>query len=227
MNTKQNTELPYERFFACGASALTNAELLAIILRTGTGGASALDLARKVLTVKDAENTGLRILWDADLRELTSIGGIGEVKAVKLLCLGEIARRLAGEKAQASLSFEKPSSVAASYMERMRHLSREQALLLMLDNKLRLVKESVLSVGTVRAVFFSPREIFMEALRAGAVNIILLHNHPSGDPSPSGEDIRVTKTISEGAALLEIPLLDHIIIGDGTYYSMKESGVLN
>lgn len=217
-------ELPYERFLQYGAQALTNAELLAIILRTGTGGTSALDLARQIL---EQGNGRLSALHDLDLKDLTALRGIGTVKAVKILSLAELAARLAREKGEERLVFTSPGSVAACYMERLRHEKREVLLLLMLDTRMALIREEVLTRGTVNAAIVSPRDVFMRALKAGAVNIILLHNHPSGDPSPSRADLAVTDQIRKAGALLDIRLRDHLIIGDLCYYSMKEEGKLD
>ena len=219
-------EMPYERFMAYGAASLTNAELIAVILRTGTSGASAVDLARRVLEIRAPGREALSVLYDLTLEDLISIRGIGQVKAVKLLCLAELSRRLYREGARPSLVFTSPDTVARYYMEQLRHERQETVLLLLLDNAMALIREETLSIGTVNAALVSPREIFIRAVRAGAVHIILLHNHPSGDPTPSREDIRVTRKILEAGEMLEIRLADHLVIGDRCYTSMKEAGYL-
>ena len=219
-------ELPYERFLACGAGSLTNAELLAVILRTGTANVSATALARQILTKHDPDNTGLSVLYDLNMKDLMEIRGIGQVKAVKLLCLAELSKRLSMEKASKKLSFSSPEAVAHYYMEMMRHEKQERALLLLLDNKMALIREVTLTIGTVNSTLLSPRDIFMRALREGAVSIILLHNHPSGDPTPSRMDIEMTNQIQLAGDLLEIQLADHLIIGDNCFVSMRESGYL-
>lgn len=224
--TKKAVLPPYEKFLKHGPEALNEAELLAIILRTGTPKCSALELAGKVLSLFQGREGGLNGLHHISLKELMDIPGIGEVKAVKLKCIAELSIRMAKERAAVSLSFRSPSTVAEYYMETMRHEEKEKVLLLLLDNKLQLIEEYVVSVGTVNASLLSSRDVFMKALRCGAANLMLLHNHPSGDPSPSKQDIFITKKIKEAGELMDIPLTDHIILGDGCYISLKEAALL-
>ncbi|NBJ91420.1 RadC family protein [Parablautia muri] len=219
-------ELPYEKFLSLGANALTEAELLAIILRTGTKNCPALELAQKVLSLAGGKGDKLNCLHHLTLRELQDIPGIGEVKAVKIKCLSELAMRMAREKAANVLHFDMPNTVADYYMERMRHQEKEIILLLLLDNKLKLIEEYMISLGTVRASLLSAREVFLEAFKCRASNLILLHNHPSGEPKPSPLDIDVTRKIKDAGELMDIPLIDHIILGDGCYISMKEEDLL-
>ncbi|MBR3366839.1 MAG: DNA repair protein RadC [Lachnospiraceae bacterium] len=224
-----NKELPYERFLEHGAQSLTDAELIAIILRTGVRDASATEVAQRVLAAAGPAETageGLLPLYDLTMEQLLAVRGIGKVKAVKLLALSEIAQRMARARRIRTVSFTDPASIASLYMERLRHEHCEKALLLLLDNHLQLRGEITLSTGTSDRTLMPVRELFGHALRAGASGIILLHNHPSGDPSPSEEDIRVTARIEEAGRLLEIPLLDHIIIGDLRYASLREEGYL-
>ena len=157
----------------------------------------------------------------------SAIPGIGEVKAVKLLCLSEIARRIVREKIRTQQNFDSPGTIAEYYMESMRHLETEQTVLLHFDSKMALLGEDIMTKGTVNGALISPREIFIQALRRGAVRIVLLHNHPSGDPRPSNEDIASTRQIKKAGELLGIALTDHIIIGDLCYCSLKEMGFLN
>ena len=225
---KYDTEksvMPYEKFMTHGASALTEAELLAIILRTGTKNYSALDLAQKILSIAGQEK-GLNSLHHLSLEELMEIPGIGEVKAVKVKCLAELAVRMARERAAQTLRFDTPHTVADYYMEIMRHQEKEIVLLLLLDNKLKLIEEYMISMGTVKASLLSPREVFVQALKCRACYLMLLHNHPSGDPHPSRQDIVITQKIKEAGELMDIPLLDHIIVGDGCYISLKEEEIL-
>ena len=220
-------EQPYERFLACGAQSLTNAELVGIILRTGTKGVTAVELGRRVLEIHDPEGGSLSALPRLTMEELRALPGIGEVKAVKLLCLSEIARRIVREKIRRQPRLDKPDLIAEYYMESMRHLETEQTVLLHFDSKMALLGEDVLTTGTVNGALISPREIFIQALRRGAVRIVLLHNHPSGDPAPSREDIESTRLIKRAGELLGIGLTDHIIIGDLCYCSLKEMGILS
>ena len=218
--------MPYERFLSCGASSLTNAELLAIILRTGTRDKNAVQLSREILGFFEQGACDLSALHRLTLEDLKSIPGIGEVKAVKILSLAEISRRLVRERASSRLVFSSPSAVADYYMEQLRHLETETAVLVLLDNRMALLREEVLSLGTVNCTLLSPREIFLRALRWGAVNIMLLHNHPSGDPTPSGMDVEITKRICNAGQILGIQLIDHLIIGDLSYISLREYGCI-
>ncbi len=224
---KENREeKPYERFDLFGAESLTDAELLAIILRTGTKGSDAVDLSRKVLELGKYPRTGFLGLYDADLEDLEKITGIGKVKAIKLKALAEISRRMHEARLAEGLNVSNASSVAAYYMERMRHNKCEKVMLLSIDSKGKVLRESEISRGSVNRSLASVRSIMMEALDAEAVHLILMHNHPSGDPAPSKDDNELTKKLSESCKLMEIPLLDHIIIGDNLYFSYNESGLL-
>lgn len=213
------SERPYEKCMTYGAGSLSDAELLAAILGTGTHGKSALGLAREMLYQKQEEK-GILGLLQLEEKQLQKIPGIGKSKAARLLCIFEFARRISKETARKQLDFAQPKSVADYYMEDMRHLKQEQLLLIMLDGKNRLVRDKILFKGTVNQSLANPREIFLEALRAEAVFILLLHNHPSGDTTPSRADILMTRQIKEAGDLLGIRLLDHIIIGDRAYTSL-------
>ena len=169
---------------------------------------------------------GLNSLHHISLAELMEIPGIGEVKAVKIKCLAELAVRMAKEKAAASLRFDFPETVADFYMEKLRHQEKEIILLLLLDNKLNLIEEYMVSMGTARASLLSAREVFIEALKCRACHLMLMHNHPSGDPHPSSQDIAITRKIKEAGELMDIPLIDHIILGDNCYMSLKEEDLL-
>lgn len=218
------TERPYEKCEQHGAGQLSDAELLAVIIRSGSRKLRASEVAGQILGCSK-EHTGLLGLNYTTMQELMQIEGIGRVKAIQLLCVAELARRMAKAGKNRGVSFKAPDSVAGYYMQDMRCLNREQILLLMLDSKNQLIKDIVLSSGTVNASFSEPREIFLTSLKHGAVSIILLHNHPSGDPTPSREDLMTTRRIQEAGQLIGIPLMDHIIIGDNTYVSLREKGV--
>lgn len=224
---QQINEQPYERFLQSGPRSLTNAELLGIILRTGTKGVSAVELGRRVLRLHDPEGNSLSSLPQLNMEELQSIPGIGEVKAVKLLCLSEIARRIVREKVHRAQRFSCADEIADYFMEEMRHLQTERTVVLHLDSKMAFLGEDTLTVGTVNGSLICAREIFIKALERHAVQIVLLHNHPSGDPSPSSEDISVTQQIRKAGEILGIRLCDHIIIGDLCYCSLREMGLLN
>lgn len=218
------SERPYEKCEMYGPQYLSDAELLAVILKTGSKGLRAIDLAVNVLNYSKS-NPGLKGLNYLTKKELTKIKGIGRVKAIQLLCLTELTKRMAKEVHKDNLRFTTPQSIADFYMQDMRHLPREQVMLLMLDSKNKLIKDTVISSGSVNLSIVPVREILIQALKEDAVNMILVHNHPSGDPSPSPEDIRVTKRLKEAGDLIGITLMDHIIIGDNKYISLKEQGL--
>ena len=217
---------PYEKFKELGAGALSNEELLAIILRTGTTNRPALKVAEEVLNTKDAYDGKLMGLYHKSLKALMEIEGIGEVKAIKLKCLTELSIRMAKERFENRPIFQTPEDIAEYYMEACLHLEVEKVFLLCLDNQLRLMKECELSKGTINTSLISPREIFIEALKAKAVHILLIHNHPSGDPYPSRADIQISKKVMEAGEFMDIRLLDHIIIGDHSYVSLKEQKLI-
>ncbi len=218
------SERPYEKCQKYGASFLSDAELLAVIIRTGTRNLKSIDLAVQILNLSKVY-PGLKGLNYLTMNELTQVPGIGKVKAIEILCVAELTKRMAKENHRDSLKLVTPKSVADYYMQDMRHLTQEKILLIMLDTKNRIIKDQFISKGTVNASIMPTREIFVCAQKHEAVNIILLHNHPSGDPSPSGEDIRITRRISEAGSIVGITLMDHIIIGDNRYISLKEQGI--
>lgn len=224
---KQGSEnMPYEKFIRFGPESLTESELLAIILRTGTKEKNALELAEEVLSLADGNRTGLLGLYDISLDRLIRVKGIGQVKAVKIKCLTELAMRINTASAKDGMIIRQPSTIADYFMEKLRHRKKECVVVACLDAKGALLKEILLSSGSVKMSLISPRDVFIEALRYEAVNIILIHNHPSGDPTPSSCDIQITKQISEMGNKIDIPLLDHIIIGDNCYTSFKEMGYI-
>lgn len=225
INEIYKEERPYEKCLEHGAVSLTDTELLAVLLRTGVKGLDVLELAKYILGPNCGEQ-GILNIHNLTLEELKSIKGIGTVKAVQILCLSEFAKRLAKANAKEGLVFSLPSSIAEYYMEEMRHQKQEHMKLLMLNTKSKLLGECDISKGTVNASLISPRELFIEALNKQAVSIILLHNHPSGDPTPSKTDILLTKRVKEAGDLIGIELLDHIIIGDNCYISFAEKELL-
>lgn len=213
---------PYEKYKLFGAEALSDEELLAIIIRTGTKDCDSLAIAENVLASFD--DNSLLGLYHCHWKELLKIAGIGEVKAIKLLCIAELSRRLTKTSFATKLQYTSPATVANYYMESLRHLEKEKVVLLCLDKKMGLLSEIDISIGTVSEAMLSPREIFLSALEYHAVHIIILHNHPSGDPSPSNADLQITMKIYKLGRMMNIPLMDHIIIGDNRYYSFRESG---
>ena len=216
-----DSERPYEKCMKYGAEYLSDAELLAVIFRTGTKGKTSIELAQQVLC---GGNQNLLNLYEYDHQKLMMIPGIGKTKAIQLKCIAEISRRIAKTKRKQSLVFDNPASIANYYMEDFRHKKKEHFLMCMFDSKCQFLGDRLLSIGSVNASFVSPREIFIEALDAHAVMIVLLHNHPSGQPQPSPQDEQITNRVAECGKLLQIELADHIIVGDNQYYSFREKG---
>lgn len=221
------SERPYEKCIRKGESTLSDSELLSVILRCGTRGSNSLSLANDILNyMQQSPYPGLLGILHCSVSDLMRIRGIGKVKAVQLKCIGELSKRIATAAARTQLSFHMPDSIARYYMERLRHEEQELMICMMLDNKNHLLGEQLLSMGTVNATLISPREIFIQALKYHAVSLILVHNHPSGDPAPSKCDAEITERICQAGELLGIRVLDHIIIGDQRYVSFREQGMM-
>jgi len=214
--------MPYERFLKYGAGSLTDAELLAIIVRTGTSDNTPIDIGRQILRMSGKYEDGLSGLCRLSIDEIMSVPGIGKVKAIKLKCIAEISRRIAKARSFQKLQMVSPSSIADYYMEGMRHYEKEHVILLCFNQQFKLICDEEISVGTVNSALLSPREIFISAVKNRAVNIVLLHNHPGGDPNPSEADIGMTRKIKTAGDIIDINLRDHIIIGDQSYYSFLE-----
>ena len=213
------SERPYEKCQKYGVKSLSDAELLAVIIKSGTKNKRSIDLAMQVLGV-DGED-GLAGMCRLTFEDLTKIKGVGTVKALQILCTIELSRRIAKASLGERYIFDSAEAIAAYYMEVLRHLKQEHLILLMLDTKNQLIADSMITKGTVNATMISPREIFIEAIKHEAVNIILVHNHPSGHPEPSQADIEITKNIASVGKLLGIHLLDHIIIGNRCYETLS------
>lgn len=218
-------EQPYEKFQLSGPEQLSDAELLAIILRTGTKGVSSVSLAEDILNLSTQEK-GLHSLQYLSINELMHLKGVGQVKAVQIKCIGELSRRIAKSTARKKLNFQDPETIASYYMEDLRHQEQEMLFLMMLDTQNALLGDLMISKGTVNASLISPREIFLTALKFQAVHIVLVHNHPSGNPTPSQEDIRITKRIQLAGEMLGVHLIDHIIIGDRNFCSLCKEQLL-
>ena len=219
------SERPYEKCLAHGPAYLSDAELLAVILRCGSQGQNSLDLAIQ-LVMHYQKSGGIAGICHASVNDLMSVRGVGRVKAVMLQCIGELARRIVHSEVKETLRLTDPASVASYFMEDMRHLEQEEVIAAFFNTKGRMIGSKVISRGTVNASLVTPREVFAEALREKAVYLILLHNHPSGDPEPSREDYLLTDRMAEAGTLMHIPLYDHIIIGNRCYISLLERGYL-
>jgi len=225
MKDLPESERPYEKCESCGAASLSDAELLAIILRTGAKGKKAIDTACELLNIDD-RFPGLEGLARLDRASFTGVSGIGRVKALQLEAVCELARRISRIRYKEREVFDSASLVAEYYMTTMRDLRQEELHIMMLDTRNSLIREKCLTVGTVNASLIDPREIFITALENRAVSIILVHNHPSGNVSPSEQDLDSTKRVRESGRLIGIALLDHLIIGNMNYISLRESGYL-
>jgi DNA repair protein RadC len=213
---------PRERMLRCGADALSNSELLAILLRTGTASESAIHVAQRVLR----ETKGLRQLASIHVDELTKIRGIGPAKAVQILAGIELGRRLASARLEDTVTIRSPQDASVLLMEEMRYLRKEHFVCLFLNTKNHVLGRETLSIGSLNASIVHPREVFLAAIQRSSASIICAHNHPSGDPTPSREDIDMTARLAEAGRLVGIEVLDHLIIGDGSFVSLKEQGLM-
>jgi DNA repair protein RadC len=214
---------PYEKYEHYGVQSLSDAELLAIFLRSGTKGCNSIETAAHILAISGNSLTGLYTLSEAQLQK---IPGIGKVKSIQLKCIAELSLRISKAKKVTGVKLNDPRSVADYYMESMRHKEEEHIILAMFNSAGRLIKEMEVAVGSVNAAYITPREIFRHALNAGAVSLILLHNHPSGDVHPSEEDIAFTKRVVASGKMIGIPLNDHLIIGENCFFSFCEHDLI-
>ncbi|NLY85042.1 MAG: DNA repair protein RadC [Tissierellia bacterium] len=217
------TERPREKLYNYGPKALSNEELLAIIIRTGNKEDTAIDLARRLLSKDDR---GLVSLRDTTLQELMETKGIGKCKAAQILAAIEIGKRINYLDALSKVKINEPSTIANLYMDEMRYLQKEHFRVVLLDTKNQIIVTEEISVGTLNASIVHPRDVFRAAIKRNANSIILIHNHPSGDPTPSNEDINITKRLLEAGNLIGIKVLDHIIIGDNKYISFREKNII-
>lgn len=213
---------PRERLLRVGSSHLSNQELLAILIGTGTKEEPVTTLANRVLMHFE----GLKLLRDATIEELTSIKGIGEAKGVTILAALELGKRLNQYRAEERYVVRSPEDGADYVMEEMRILNQEHFVVLFLNTKNEIIHRQTIFVGSLNASIVHPREVYREAVKRSAASIIVAHNHPSGDPTPSQEDIHVTRRLAESGQMIGIELLDHLIIGDRKFVSLKEKGYL-
>lgn len=214
-------ERPREKLVRLGAEALSNAELLSIILRTGSTRQTAIRLADELLTRVE----GLRGLSDVSVEELTKIPGIGPVKAMQMVALSELTRRLYAAQ-HTRRKIDSADELVELLMPQMRFATKELFMLVLLNSQNQILATQEISKGTVNETIVHPREVFREAIRRNSTALVLAHNHPSGNPEPSKEDLEITRRLSEGGRLLGIEVLDHLIIGDGQYVSLRERGII-
>ncbi|RKD33200.1 RadC family protein [Thermohalobacter berrensis] len=216
-------ERPREKLCKYGPKVLSNAELLAIIIRTGNKNDTAIELSQKLLSI---DKRGLELFVDSSLEELTSVKGIGKCKAAQILAAVELGKRISCSSNKNRIKITSPLDVANLLMEEMKYLKKEFFKIIMLDVKNYIITIEDISIGSLSSSIVHPREVFKNAIKRSSSSIILIHNHPSGDPSPSKEDISITKRLVEGGKILGINVLDHIIIGNGKYISLKEKDII-
>lgn len=215
-------EQPREQLLNRGASHLSDAQLLAVLLRTGREDKNAVDLAIELLN----RSGGLTHIWAGGSSELMNIPGIGPAKAAQVLAAIELGRRSLGKTLDKGRAIGSSEDVYQHYYPLLRGLKKEVFISLLLDTKLRVLKKVMISTGSINQSIVHPREVFSPAIRESAAAIIVLHNHPSGDPSPSPEDQKLTDRLVRTGEIIGIELLDHLIIGDGKYVSFAERGLL-
>jgi DNA repair protein RadC len=216
------SDRPRERLYWKGPETLADAELLAIQLGSGTRGKTALDVAREVL----ATYGSLGEVAAREATELARVPGIGPAKAARLVAAFELTRRLRARIVGARTILSAPSEVYAAFGPLMEDLKREVFRIALLDAQNGLLRDRIISEGTLSASLVHPREVFKPAILESAASVILLHNHPSGDPTPSREDIRLTRQLAECARLLDLRIHDHVVIGRGSFVSLAERGVI-
>lgn len=215
-------ERPRERFLKYSADSIQSHELIAIILRTGSKNESVIELSKRVLY----KYSSLKELSNADISDLLQIKGIGKSKAIELKAAFELGRRASNEFLSEKVRLVSPESIYHYLKDQLEMKTQEHFIALYLNTKGELIKKETLFVGSLNSSLVHPREIFKHAVLCSAASIIIVHNHPSGDPTPSKNDIDVTKVIHENSLMMDINLMDHIIIGRNKYFSFKEKGII-
>jgi len=218
-------ERPRERMQRYGAQALSDAELLAVLIRTGTPSESALVLSQRILKGNGAKS-GLCFVADSSIEELSEIRGIGIAKSVQIKAAVELGRRISSYSSRNPTAINTPVDVKNLLMEEMRFLEKEHFKVILLNIKNHVISVEDISVGSLNSSIVHPREVFKPAIRRSSAAIILVHNHPSGDPTPSREDVDITRRLTEAGKILGIEVVDHVIIGNGIYISFREKGII-
>ena len=216
------SERPRERLLAQGEDVLSDTELLALLIGEGLSGRNAVDLARLLL----AKGGGLREMADMTTAEMKEITGIGDAKAARVQAAFALAKRYAATRLEPGKQFQSSRDIFLHYREELGHEKREIFTCVFLDTRLRYTGQRRISVGTLKASPVGPREVFRPAIRAAAHSVIFVHNHPSGDPTPSGDDLAITRRLIEVGKTIGISVLDHVIVGANDYYSMADNGSL-
>jgi len=222
LNADEFADQPRERFYRLGIESLSDREVLALVLRTGTKEASAMDLSQSLL----AGCGGLEALAKSSHSRLRVFPGVGPAKLASVVAAVEIGRRLATRQLKRGDLVQSPRDVHLHFQQRMRFMRKEHFMVLLLDSRNRVMSESQISQGTLTASLVHPREVFRPAVSAAAAAVVLVHNHPSGDPAPSAEDLRVTRRLVEAGEIVGIRVVDHVVVAEHGFYSFQENGQL-
>ena len=214
------SEQPREKLISMGPKSLSDSELLAIILRVGNKEKNVIELSREIL-----EKFSIRDLSEIDYSQIVKFNGIKKAKAAQVIACFEFARRLAEHNSE-GIVIKSSRDIAEILIPELRYKKKEHLIGIYLNNRNKIIRKETVTIGTVDTSLIHPREIFMPAIESGAKSVIIVHNHPSGNPSPSKEDMLVTKRITSSGALLGIELIDHLIIGGNDYVSFKDRGLL-
>lgn len=214
------SERPYEKLEMYGETALSNAELIAIIIKSGTKEESSVNIAQRILALGKNKGNSLRFLQDISIEEFMTIKGIGKVKAIQLKAIGELTKRMSKPFDMSKVQINSPKDVAELLKEEMKYEKREIVKTVVLNSKNVILKIVDVCFGGTNSAILKPKDVLQEAIKQGAPKIILVHNHPSGDPTPSKSDFEFTERVRKSAELMGIELLDHIIIGDYGYRSI-------
>lgn len=225
MKDLPDSEKPYEKLEKYGEDKLSDAELLAILLKTGTRKETVVEMSKRLLST-NKNKKGLSVLFDKSLNELQEIKGIGRVKSIQIRAVVELSKRLNKQKNICKFKINSPQSIASVYMEEMRREKQEVCKVVLLDKKHQIIYDKNISRGNAESSIVDPRDVFKFAIDKRAYGIVILHNHPSGNPNPSEDDKRITRRLEESSKILGINFVDHIVIGDGTYISFRENRII-
>lgn len=218
------SERPYEKAQMYGIENLSNSELLAIIIKTGTKEKTSVELAQEILSIESKNKENIQFLQDISIEEFMNIKGIGRVKAIQIKAICELTKRMSRPIENIETKIRTSDNVAQLLMNEMKYEKREKLKVLVLNTKNVLLKIIDVSYGGTNSATVEPKDVLTEPIKMGAPRIILVHNHPSGDPTPSEEDIELTKRIYKAASILGISLLDHVVIGNNKYASIVSTG---
>ena len=215
---------PYEKLILYGEDALSDSELLSIIIKTGTKTLNSMEIAQKIISKKAKHYNDLRFLQQISIKELMEFEGIGKIKAIELKAVGEIVKRIEKPINENKLYIQSGRDVVNLFMEQLRYEQTEVLKLIMLNQKNKILKMQTIAKGSQTGITFDIKQVLSEPIKLQVQKIIILHNHPSGDPEPSKTDIEFTKKLDQACLLMGIELLDHIVIGDGIFQNIIWKG---